>query len=283
VAECNRGNPRIGLRRAFSERRAGLVAHDVFISYAIQDKLIADAVCARLEQTGVRCWIAPRDVGVGNFPRALAKAIAESRLLVVIVSAHANASPNVAREVHQALKRNVIIVPFRIEDVELEGDLEFLIGITHWLDALTPPREQQIQVLVSRVRDMLAVPAAAGASRPAANVKREQSVFEVTLVLPEIYGAFEDPIYVAGEFNNWLNAKSGVLRADPATLAHYKLTAAGGKRRPRARSIDLTLPAGEYEFKFVTAKFDWLGWVAASEHGKGGDAAGGANFKISVG
>jgi len=37
-----------------------LVAHDVFISYSSKDKTIADAVCARLEMRGIRCWIARR-------------------------------------------------------------------------------------------------------------------------------------------------------------------------------------------------------------------------------
>jgi hypothetical protein len=38
------------------------MAHDVFISYASEDKTVADAVCAMIESQGVRCWIAPRDV-----------------------------------------------------------------------------------------------------------------------------------------------------------------------------------------------------------------------------
>ena len=31
------------------------MAHDVFISYSKKDKAVADAICARLEQDGVRC------------------------------------------------------------------------------------------------------------------------------------------------------------------------------------------------------------------------------------
>jgi hypothetical protein len=42
------------------------MAHDVFLSYAAQDKPTADAVCARLEQQGIRCWIAPRDILPGR-------------------------------------------------------------------------------------------------------------------------------------------------------------------------------------------------------------------------
>ena len=38
------------------------MAHDVFISYSSHDKPTADAICARLESSGLRCWITPRDV-----------------------------------------------------------------------------------------------------------------------------------------------------------------------------------------------------------------------------
>lgn len=34
----------------------------VFISHSTADKAIADAICHRLEEAGVRCWIAPRDI-----------------------------------------------------------------------------------------------------------------------------------------------------------------------------------------------------------------------------
>jgi hypothetical protein len=33
----------------------------VFISYASQDRAVADAACLALEQAGVACWIAPRN------------------------------------------------------------------------------------------------------------------------------------------------------------------------------------------------------------------------------
>ena len=41
------------------------MAHDVFISYSNKDKAIADAVCASLEVTGIRVWIAHRDTRPG--------------------------------------------------------------------------------------------------------------------------------------------------------------------------------------------------------------------------
>jgi len=34
----------------------------IFLSHASNDKAIADQVCDLLERSGVKCWIAPRDI-----------------------------------------------------------------------------------------------------------------------------------------------------------------------------------------------------------------------------
>ena len=54
------------------------MTHDVFISYSTKDKVIADTVCAKLEENNIRVWIAPRDVPPGsNFAEAIVNAINE--------------------------------------------------------------------------------------------------------------------------------------------------------------------------------------------------------------
>ena len=42
------------------------MSHDVFISHAAADKAIADAITQTLEDGGVQCWIAPRDIRPGD-------------------------------------------------------------------------------------------------------------------------------------------------------------------------------------------------------------------------
>jgi len=132
------------------------IPHDVFISYSSRDKPIADAVCASLEAMGTRCWIAPRDVLPGtNYPRAIVEAIETSRVMVLIFSSHSNDSPHVVRELTHAVSKGVIIVPFRIENIQPSKDMEYLIGIPHWLDAMTPPLESHIRVLGQTVATLL--------------------------------------------------------------------------------------------------------------------------------
>jgi len=130
--------------------------HDVFISYAQQDKPIADAVCAKLESRNIRCWIAPRDINPGkNFPEAIIEGIEDGKVLVVIFSSFANKSPHVTRELTHAVNKGRIIIPFRIEDVAPSKSMEYLIGVPHWLDAVTPPMEKHIDRLVGTVEHII--------------------------------------------------------------------------------------------------------------------------------
>jgi hypothetical protein len=140
------------------------VAFDAFISYASPDKTVADAVCARLENSGIRCWIAPRDVTPGmNYGTAIGDAIREARVMVLVFSSSANKSPQVPREVERAVSLAVPIIPFRIENVAPEKPLDYFISSVHWLDAMTPPMERHIDSLATTVRKLLAPP-----PRPAA-------------------------------------------------------------------------------------------------------------------
>jgi len=132
------------------------MAHDVFISHSDHDKLTAQAVCAKLEGIGVRCWIAPRDVPAGsNWVESIVDAIGESRIMVVLLSGSANESPYVGRELSNAVDEGLIIIPFRIEDVPLSKSLAWLVRSIHWLDALTPPLEGHLQELARVVTAIL--------------------------------------------------------------------------------------------------------------------------------
>ena len=87
------------------------MAHDVFISHSSKDKAIADAVCAALEASKIRCWIAPRDILPGEkWASAITKAIAESQLIVLIVSSRSNESEDVLNELLIARDAGVILL-----------------------------------------------------------------------------------------------------------------------------------------------------------------------------
>jgi hypothetical protein len=139
------------------------MAHDVFISYSSKDKPTADAVCFELELAGIRCWIAPRDILPGqHWGAAIVEAINSSELMVLVLSAHANASEQVLREVERSVHRAMPIIPFRIEEFELASAFEYYLSVPHWLDAMTGPLEDHIQRLVHTTKVLLEQRRAAG-------------------------------------------------------------------------------------------------------------------------
>ena len=132
------------------------MAHDVFISHAAEDKILADAVCAALEAEGIRCWIAPRDVLAGrDWAESIVDALNEARVMVLIYSAKAADSPHVKKELTLGVGSGTVIVPLRIEDVPLTGMMQFYLMDTHWLDAMNPPSQHEIKLLVDTVKSLL--------------------------------------------------------------------------------------------------------------------------------
>jgi hypothetical protein len=132
------------------------VSFDVFISYASKDKIVADAVCARLEAAGIRCWIAPRDIVAGtSYGEAIIDAIHGAKVMVLVFSSSANASGHIPKEVERAVSSGVAILPFRIEDVAPGKSLDYFIGSVHWLDAMTPPMEKHLDNLAATVHKLI--------------------------------------------------------------------------------------------------------------------------------
>lgn len=134
------------------------MAFDVFISHSQKDKKVADAICAMLEAAKVRCWIAPRDIPPGSvFETAIVNGLGACRIMVLIFSSSANLSDHVLREVQQAFKKHLIVVPFRIENIQANPALDYYLSSVHWLDALTEPMKAHVENLVRQVKGHLGV------------------------------------------------------------------------------------------------------------------------------
>lgn len=132
------------------------MAHDVFISYSNKDKPVADAVVAGLENNGIRCWVAPRDITPGSsWGEAIISAIEGSRFMVIILSGNSNRSKQVVREVERAVANDVIIIPFRIENIDPTGAMAYFLSTEHWLDAITPPLERHIEKLQITLQQLI--------------------------------------------------------------------------------------------------------------------------------
>ena len=131
--------------------------HQVFISYSKPDQLVARDLCTYLEAEGIPCWIAPRDVLPGsNFPGSIIDAIDESKVVVLIFSKSSDNSQHVLRELTRAVTRNLLILPFRIEDILPTKNMDYLINIPQWFDAFPPPAQQYFGTLTTTIKTHLA-------------------------------------------------------------------------------------------------------------------------------
>ncbi len=122
--------------------------NDIFISYSSVDKHVADAVCSTLENNGVRCWIAPRDIIPGSdWAQSIINAINSSKIMVLIFSQNSNKSSQVTKELNLAVSHNLMVVPFKIDDSKPSGSMEYFLADMHWLDAINGDMQEQINKL----------------------------------------------------------------------------------------------------------------------------------------
>ena len=138
------------------------MAHDVFVSHSVKDKVIAEKIVAALEADSIQCWVAPRDIVPGaDWGESIIDALESSRVMVLVFSQNANASSQIKREVERAVDKEVYTIPFRIDDTEPTRSLEYFISTSQWIDAFPPPIEKHLDKLSRTVRAILAKTATA--------------------------------------------------------------------------------------------------------------------------
>ncbi len=132
------------------------MAHQVFISYSTRDTDVVEALCNALEAENIRCWMAPRDVTPGaKYAEDIVTAINKCKVFLLVLSAASNSSPQVEMEVDRAASKDITILTFRIDQVELSKALEYYLGSRHWMDASKPPLEKHISRLVRTIQRLL--------------------------------------------------------------------------------------------------------------------------------
>lgn len=125
---------------------------NVMISYSHKDQQYANMVVAVLEQSNIKCWIDYRDAIPGiNYAGSIVRAIKNADFVVVILSNNSIESAQVLNEINSAVNNGITIIPFKIDAAELNDNMEYYLGKTHWLDAITPPLEAHIYRLVETI------------------------------------------------------------------------------------------------------------------------------------
>src|SRR6476620_847178 len=151
-------------------RWRGKMSNHVFISHSHQDLPAAEMIVKALEERGVACWVAPRDVPAGgSYAESILNAIESASCFVLIYSEHSNVSSHVLREVERALKFDLNIVPVRFDDSAPSKSLDYLLATVHWL-AIGPAN--QTQSIAKVAEQIAACMPKAGSTAPGAEPAR---------------------------------------------------------------------------------------------------------------
>ena len=101
---------------------------DVFISYKAEEIKEATWLRNTLEKNGISCWMAPESIpGGSNYAVEIPRAIQGCKVFVLVLSKQAQSSPWIAKELDRAINANKIVMPFMIENCQLDDAFNFYL------------------------------------------------------------------------------------------------------------------------------------------------------------
>jgi TolB-like protein/tetratricopeptide (TPR) repeat protein len=203
--------------------KVGEFGSDAFLSYASADAEVAKQVCARLEASGLRIWMAPRDVPAGaHYADALVRAINSSRSLLLILSENSVDSAHVSKEVERASSKRKPIVAIRLDAAPLTPAFEYFLSESQWVDArdgldtAMPRLTDDLRQLVSGARTATA----ARTGRPIPTVAAKARTRAPTLALAATaVAALILGGWWLGKSQGWWARSAGATSAVPAATA----------------------------------------------------------------
>ena len=132
------------------------MSHQVFISYSSKDKKFAEKIYSFLQDQGISCWISSKDIPAGaDYQVCVVEAINQAQIVLLIFSANANSSNEIAKELSLASKK--VLIPTRIEDVIPEGAFQYQLSNRQFID-LFEDFDSRLQELTHRIQYALGLP-----------------------------------------------------------------------------------------------------------------------------
>lgn len=125
----------------------------VFLSHDSDDFQKVDKYRELLENKGVPCWIAPRDIPPGsNYAREIPDAIEKCGTMLVFVTEESQRSENVEKEIEIAVDCRKRIIPVFLEDCELKGAFKYHLKNKQWFHAYKVT-DQDVNKLICILKD----------------------------------------------------------------------------------------------------------------------------------
>ena len=110
----------------------------IFISYHHESIDKAMEIVNALEEVGLKCWVAPRDVSF-DYAADIVDAISKSSIMVVLIDKGVFSSVHVLNELEQAYKyykeNTLSIIPVFLEDVQLNPSMDYYLHRIQFITA----------------------------------------------------------------------------------------------------------------------------------------------------
>ena len=199
---------------------------DVFISYASQDKAVVDAVVGALERAGLKCWIAPRDVKAGaQYADAIIRALTNSRVMVLVLSAHSIASSHVGKEIERASSKKRPIIALRTDSAPLTPALEYFLSESQWIEVKDGQVQAAYAKLIEAIRDPDRAPPPGTGAAPTPAAPPKSRPMRILLAAGLVVVAVTLAVFLAPRF--WSPKHSVAVR--PSTIAAVAAVAISAK------------------------------------------------------
>ncbi|MBR5019946.1 MAG: toll/interleukin-1 receptor domain-containing protein [Bacteroidales bacterium] len=142
----------------------------VFISYSTKNQKVANELCAYLEQAGIACWMAPRDIpSASNYAGEITRAIKSADDFLLVYSKDSCKSVHVKNEINLAINNAKSILPYCIDNSPYDDDLEYYLS-----------SRQKIVSFGDQKKDFVLIEHALAAHHPERTVEQQPAA-----VLPE--------------------------------------------------------------------------------------------------
>lgn len=131
----------------------------IFISYSSKNTEIAEKARDYLEENGLNCWMAPRDIKTSdNYAQEIMDGLINAKMVLLVFSKDSHDSRYVREELNNAFIRDKPILPFRIDDTLPSGRVEFFLRNQQWLDASSNPESFFDEMLEDANRILKGIP-----------------------------------------------------------------------------------------------------------------------------
>jgi hypothetical protein len=89
---------------------------DVFVSHSVKDESVTADLVYALEEVGINCWLAPRDLSAGaDWEQAVLDAIAQAKVFILILSPSSTESAQIRNELAAAESSRKKLIVFETE------------------------------------------------------------------------------------------------------------------------------------------------------------------------